>query len=94
MRAMRFSDVLFIVRVTADLAQSELRMINEASSITLTHTEIELLLTALAYFEMSILDDRQKHSFDSMRTLREKMLGTLRAVNRPVATPDAKTESN
>jgi hypothetical protein len=63
-------------------------MINsEALSIALTHTEVELLLTALAYFEMSFIEGRQQPAFDSMRTLREKMLGTLRAVS-PSPTPD------
>jgi hypothetical protein len=59
-----------------------------ASSISLTPTETELLLTALAYFEMKFLGERPEHVLDSMRILREKMLGTLRGVNPPASNPD------
>ena len=67
-------------------------MIIEESSISLTHVEIELLLTALAYFEMKFVEERPEHVLDSMRLLRGKMLGTLR--NPPAPNPDAPPESD
>ena len=66
----------------------------EDVKVSFTTTEIELLLSALAYYEMSFIAEQPAHVLDAMLSMRARLLAAIKSVNPLAPNSDAPPDSD